>query len=218
MNDHGTVSRRFWTDRTEYPNYDHVDQRRQQDILNIVTSIASHLGETRRLSFCDIGCGTGDIVRSMYARYDIDRCYASDLNPSWMEALGKAGYENGEFQIEDVTARRTSYPATDVFISNGLFIYVFDDGEAIDVLERIRARLSLIRLPCSLTADDIVINKKSEQLNEQYSALYRKPSSFLSLAEKAGLRLAEVRRAWPDGIESKFGTRQYLFAFRGERA
>jgi SAM-dependent methyltransferase len=213
MKDHKTIADDFWRSRREYPPYDHVEARHNEDKNNIDREIRRYLNGQNSLSFCEIGCGKGEMVEHFWRNYNISRGYAYDLNPTWIQELTARGFPNWLFEESDISRRSAPFPETDVCISNGVFIYIFDDQDVTAVLSKIRSKLVLLRLPCSLEPEDTWINKKSEQLKSQYAARYRKPSTFLSLGENAGLQLLKVARAWPDEIESQFGTRQFLFVF-----
>jgi hypothetical protein len=211
VSDHKLVSDSFWQNQSGYPLYDHVETRHMHDKRNIDHEIARYFRGQRRLSFCEIGCGTGEIVRHFVEKYSISSGYACDLNPAWIRDLTSQFFTNFIFEVEDISKRQLPYPETDICVSNGVFIYIFEDAEVINVLSRIRSKVILLRLPCSLESGDVLINKESDQLKSRYSALYRKPSHFLALAESAGLQVLQVKRAWPDAVESKFGTKQFLF-------
>ena len=60
------------------------------------------------------------------------------------------------------------------------------------------------------------ICKFSEHLQSQYGAYYRTVSEYTNLFQANGFKILDLQRAFPDELESCFGSKQYII--HAERA
>lgn len=197
------TAKSFWRSRNNYPPYDHVEERRLHDIKYI----APRVGASK--SLLDLGCGDGiiSLVLSHLTRISkfilVD--YSTLLDP---EAAGKFN-----FHCKDLSKAR-NFPKTDAAICLGLFPYIFDDNDLSDLMASLGTKKLIVRTPCTLDAKDEVINRHSEALDAQYAAVYRTLKNTISIIEPH-FKIKEVERIYPDRIESKFGTKQFILYCEG---
>jgi len=64
-----------------------------------------------------------------------------------------------------------------------------------------------VRTPCS--KEDFSINKYSNELGDTYSSRYMTLDNLIKLLGQE-FTVIDVTRAYPDAIESKFGSKQWL--------
>jgi hypothetical protein len=95
----------------------------------------------------------------------------------------------------------------------GAFPYIFDVADLDNILRKITSPKLLVRNPCSVDGESVLINKYSEELGANYSALYRTPAEYISILTKY-FEVEDVLRSYPDEIESKYGTKHFFFICR----
>ena len=201
------VALNFWGSIKSYPDYPNTLRRRLLDVNFVVNGVS----EAR--SLLDIGCGDGSMLLSLREFTEIDTFYGYDVSPNLIDKLlSKWGWGNAPELItgvKDVTTIE-KLSLTDVTLSMGFFLYIFEDSKLLDTLEKVKSELLIVRAPCTLKEEDEVINKFSEDLGEHYAAVYRTVPNYTSILSKH-FNVTNTVRAYPDSIESKYGTKHYFF-------
>jgi SAM-dependent methyltransferase len=199
------VALNFWKNRKQYPNYPHTLQRRLIDVNFVVEKLSGVK------SILDLGCGEGAMLLALRGFTEIDTFYGYDISPNLIEKLlNEWGKSNG-LSVEVINLITIEkLPETDVTLSMGSFSYIFKDEELHKLLRNVKSDLLIVRASCTLNKEDEVINKFSEDLGENYAAIYRTVSNYKSILSKHFI-VSEISRAYPDEIESKYGTKHFFF-------
>jgi hypothetical protein len=108
----------------------------------------------------------------------------------------------------DVNNDKLEFPDTDVSICMNMFPYVFTDEKLSEIVANLKSDLFITRISCD--TDRIEINKFSDDLGRDYSAVYRTVDECVKVFGKH-YKEVKVTRAYPDNIESKYNTKQYFF-------
>jgi SAM-dependent methyltransferase len=202
--DNYKTAERFWTSIDKYPPYPNVLVRRLIDTNFISDRIQGSN------SILDIGCGDGSMLLSLREFTDIGKFYGFDISNNLLSILRNKWGSYRKLIVEACNVLEiNSFPHTDVTISLGFFPYIFNDSDIEDILDKIKSNIVIIRVPCSVGNDAEVINKYSAELNSDYSAIYRTFGKYEELISKK-FKINEVSRAYPDSIESKYGTKHYF--------
>ena len=206
------TAKNFWTNRDQYPSYDNIEARRLCDIQYI----APRLGSTK--SLLDLGCGDGKISFLLSHLTKVSRFTLADLSGRMVHnahrsLLGSLDHVFDSIQVDfskpkDLPKRLTL--EFDTAICLGLFPYIFDDDDLSSSLRLLKVKQLIVRTPCTLNSKDEIINTHSKALDAQYSAVYRTLKNTIAIIEPH-FRITEVDRIYPDEIESKFGTKQFVF-------
>jgi SAM-dependent methyltransferase len=207
MSDYYKTSQSFWTSRRAYPSYPSLLKRRFLDLAFVL----NHVSDTK--SVLDLGCGDGYLMLLLRELTQIEEFYAYDISIQLLEVLEKKWlHENDRYLYTKITnfIKEESFPKTDITVCFGSFPYVFDIEDLNSVLEKIDSSKILIRNPCSIDGSAVSINKFSEELGAEYSAIYRTPDEYFSILSKH-FKVTEMFRAYPNDIESKYGTKHFFF-------
>lgn len=189
-------AKQFWTSQSEYPKYGTIKQRRLHELNYLVPKVFS------KTSLLDLGCGDGALIKALKVLTDIKTYYAYDVATNLMTDIPaiKKPY--------DCTSPDT-LPQTDVTVFAGVIPFL-EDEHVHATLEQIQSPLVYIKAPCSVDEDDIEVNTYSEKLKQDYASRYRTVPNMIKLIEPH-FEIKEIIRAYPDEIESEFGTKQYIF-------
>ena len=203
LEDQIKVAKAFWTNQTLYPEYPYIKERRFLEIKYIL----KHLGDAK--SLLDYGCGDGSMLLLLRELSDLKELYGMDLSDNLIkiakEKLGGSAYictydfNNGEEIPWD----------TDITISLGVIPYLFEDKKVEQYLSTTLSSKLILRVSCGLE-ERISINKYSDDLKSQYAAVYRTPKEVYQLLDKY-FTITDIDRAYPDEIESKYGTKHFFF-------
>lgn len=195
----------FWKKRKNYPNYPNTLQRRFIDTNFVVDKLVG------TSSVLDIGCGEGSMLLSLREFTEIGLFYGYDVSPSLIEKLlARWGNAPGlKAKVVDLVGLE-KLPKTDVTLALGSFPYIFNNEHLRKILGNIKSNLLIVRAPCTLDKEDEVINKFSEDLGADYAAVYRTIDNYMSILSEHFI-VSEVSRAYPDEIESKYGTKHFFF-------
>lgn len=180
------TAKQFWS-RDSYPDFPFLYERRQKDLRFILKLIKGF----KIRSLVDIGSGDGWLTRCLADLTDIYRLKTLDLP---------------EYDIYDLKP----IPAVDAVILNSVVQYVFED----DVLKKFlkicaeSCKVLILKTPCD--KDGAIIRKFSEELKGDYASRYRSAKELENLLSK-DFKIDWIERAYPDSIESQFGTKQYYF-------
>jgi len=193
------TAKSFWTTIDKYPPYDHIEARRLCDIKYIAPRV-EYAG-----SLMDLGCGDGKISLVLSYLTKVSKFILVDYSEKLIDPEVAKKFD---FRCEDLS-KPWKVPEVDVVICLGLFPYIFDDKELSNLIGSLNTRRLIVRSPCTLCQKDDVINKHSQALNAQYSAVYRTLKNTIAIVEPH-FKIKEVERIYPDEIESKFGTKQFI--------
>ena len=207
MNDNEKVAKEFWTCSFDYPSYPNTLKRRLID-TNFVTKYVYD-----KRSIADIGCGTGSMILALRLFTCVTRFYAYDLSDNFLcDLRDRWGYCQDE-RLTSVPVDFNNFNSdikADAVLSLGLFPYIFEENKISNLLSKIDSDLLIVRAPCTMKDEDEVINKYSEDLKEDYAAVYRTVDNYIDILSNY-FEVINVTRAYPDNIESKYGTKHFFF-------
>ena len=198
----------FWKNIKQYPGYPNTLQRRLIDVNFVVEKLSGVK------SILDLGCGDGAMLLALREFTEIDTFYGYDISSNLIEKLlNKWGKSNG-LSVEIINLITIEkLPKTDVTLSMGSFSYIFKDEELHKLLRNIKSDLLIVRASCTLNKDDEIINKFSDDLGKNYAAIYRTVSNYKSILSEHFI-VSQISRAYPDEIESYYGTKHFFFVCR----
>jgi hypothetical protein len=99
-------------------------------------------------------------------------------------------------------------PSADVTISMNMFPYIFDDEILDKTIASVKSDIFIVRATCE--KERLVVNSFSEDLGYEYSACYRTILEYSDIMNKYYTEV-EITRAFPDEIESRYGSKQMFF-------
>lgn len=203
------VAAKFWHSQQDYPNYPNLAARRAHDLMEI-----KHMTKgITRPSFVDLGCGDGSLYREISNQIEIGYYYAFDYSQALLQKFKEQQPNQTNLKIEAIDlADCQSIPKADVTICLGVFPYIFDDKRITELIRLIPSPRIFVRAPCSVSEDSLLINDYSAALQSDYAALYRTQQQYIDCLEAAGVTITKSSRAYPDAIESPFGTKHFYFA------
>lgn len=202
------VAKNFWKSRDAYPKYPNVKQRRLIDfnfIMNNIDSIKSVI---------DLGCADGYLLIALREFTDIELFYGYDISqPLLLKLEDRWGeHKNLITKVQDFTTL-IDFPCTDLTISLGMFPYIFESKDLCNLLSKIKSKELIVRTPCSMSGSNEYINVYSNELESEYSAIYRTVNNYVEIL-KLFFRDISVESSYPDVIESKYGTKHFFFVCR----
>lgn len=195
-------AKQFWTTQNTYPKYGTIKQRRLHELNFIVPK----LQETK--SLLDLGCGDGALIECLMHLTDIKEYHAYDISSNWITKLAMK-HKNVYAKVYDC-AEPQDLPETDVTVCAGVLPFLFKDEQVHNLMEKIKSPTVYIKAPCSMEEKEILVDTFSEKLNAPYASLYRTPSQIKALLSHH-FSVSDPIRAYPDDIESEFGTKQFIF-------
>jgi hypothetical protein len=191
------TARKFWVNQEQYPNYGTIKDRRLHELNYLVPKIKD------KDSLLDLGCGDGALIKCLKELTNIKTFYAFDIAEKMMVNIPAViGYYDCYNPVD--------LPKTDVTVFSGVIPFLFDEDIIHDNLSRIQSDLIYIKSPCSMETQDILVDTFSEQLNSNYSSIYRTIPTMFRIIEKH-FKIIEVNKIYPEDIESDFGTKQISF-------
>lgn len=201
------VSKEFWENQIYYPTYGNVIKKRR---LEEATYLTSWIWSINAKSLTDIGCGNGSTVTMLQELTDIEKYECYDISANMLNAIDTRGLRTAKINTSqlDLCTVDKDFPETDLTTILGVHMYLTDEQIA-NVMSHVKSKLVILRDPTSETHEEI--NKYSEELGANYSAVYRTVDEYITLYNSIGYRVKSVSRAFSDDIESKFGTKQYFF-------
>lgn len=199
------VANKFWMARKEYPKYPNVNERRLIDVNFIINNIEAPE------SIIDLGCGTGYLLTVLRDLTNIKDFYGYDISDGLLNRLkSRWGNVEGLHTKQCDFTRLKNLPNTDLTITMGMFPYIFDFQDLHDIVARIKSKKFIVRTPCTLNDEAEYVNTYSEDLGDYYSSVYRTTQAYFDVLL---YYFDDVRmvKAYPDEIESKYGTKQFFF-------
>ena len=201
-----SVAEDFWTSQNLYPEYPNLNARRIIDVNFIINTI------NNPKSLLDIGCGDGYLIRVLRELTDIEEFHGNDLS----KKLIKQFLDNCGRSIK--SSLTLSYGSifdnvilpTDVTLAMGSLPYIFELSDLKKLILSIESNMFIARSPCTLKETDEYIDVYSDQLGSNYSAVYRTIETYSNIF-KSFYKVVELTKAYPDDIESKYGTKHYFF-------
>lgn len=202
------IAKNFWQSRNNYPNYPNVKQRRLIDfnfIMNNTDSVKSII---------DLGCADGYLLIALREFTNIELFYGYDISQPLLSKLEDRWGEQKNLitKVQDFTTIM-DLPCTDLAISLGMFPYIFESKDLCNILSKIKSKELIIRTPCSMSGNNEYINVFSNELESEYSAVYRTVNNCMEIL-KLFFKDISVESAYPDVIESKYGTKHFFFVCR----
>lgn len=193
----------FWNSSINYPSYNApIEKRREYE----VDYLLKHLNSTKTL--LDLACGDGSLVKILQIKTNIEHFFCYDFSETLLDnitcsdSITKCNY--------DVITSNTELPVSDATICAGLLPFIFKDQDILNLLSKIKSDILLIRAPCSIDGDNILVDGFSQDLNRNYSSLYRTVENVSKLLSRY-FKVNSVSRIYPDELESKYGTKQFYF-------
>lgn len=204
-----SVSKKFWSSQEEYPAYGDIIKKRR---LYESQYLSKYIWENKNLkTITDIGCGNGSTVTILQELTDIKEYHCYDISPKLVSTINTGAKRGAKVSasVLDLTSPTFSFPESDITLSLGVFMCVDDLGLS-KLLQKVSSPVLITRDPCSIGHREEV-NTFSEKLGDNYSGVYRTPEEYVNLFKKSGFQRVNYHRAFPDDIESEFGTKQYFF-------
>jgi len=186
-------------DRESYPPFPHIKKRRLHELNWLVPRLAGN-----GTSLLDIGCGDGALVNCLYHLMDLE-LQACDFSEKLMRGV------NPRIPTFIYDCREPGeLPHTDIGVIAGVFPYLFEDAEVLNLLAHIPAPLLFVRAPCG---KDERVDAFSKELGSHYKSRYRSVEAVRDLLLH-NYNVVEAERVYPDDIESAYGTKQWYFTAR----
>lgn len=189
------VNKKFWQSRVTYPPFA-SKARRFYELQYLVPQL-------RGTSLLDLGCGDGSLLSCLLATTDIEEFYGYDLSKKLLKHVDK----RVKTKVYDCL-KPTALPKTDITIMAGLIQCMSEDLDVVRLLGVVQSPTIFLRTACS--AKDEIITKYSEELKENYASHYRSVTHVIWLLEHDYV-IEDIRRVYPNEIESKYGSHQYYF-------
>jgi len=200
------TAKQFWTNRKSYPKYPNLNERRLIDVNFVINNI------NNPKSLLDIGCGDGYLIRVLRELTSIEAFHGNDLSEklvkNFQDNWGKS--MNSSLTLSTGSIFDNVILPTDVTLSMGSLLYIFGANNLHKLVSMLKSDMFIVRSPCTLKEVDEYIDVYSDQLKSKYSAVYRTVKTYLDVF-KSFYKYVEVTKAYPDEIESKYGTKHFYF-------
>jgi SAM-dependent methyltransferase len=207
MQNEKQVAKKFWEESTIYPAYPHIQERRAYEVAYLLP----YLRETKTLK--DVGCGDGSLVQLLQELTNIRHFGVYDQSDALLQYI-ESSERVYKFRLDCSEAFTEPLPYSDVTVLGGLIQYLFDDREVGELLKNLNSPTVFVRTACNVQRPSEIINTKSDTLGKEYSSYYRTIADTAILLESGNYVIEDVRRIYPDEIESKFGTKQFYFKLK----
>ena len=192
----------FWNSFEKYPSYNApIELRRKFEVEYLLPRL------TNVDSLLDLACGNGALLNTISKKTKINKLYAFDFSQSLLENITNPYITK---KVYNVLTNIDPLPKVDVCICAGLLPFIFTDEDVLKVLGKITSKKLLLRAPCSIEDNGILVDGFSKDLNKNYASLYRTVDQVKDLLSKF-FTVKNVIRIYPDSLESKYGTKQFYF-------
>jgi hypothetical protein len=146
---------------------------------------------------------------------DIENFFGFDISIEMLQSLKYRWGQRDNLHISVCDfSKDMSFPETDLTTAMGVFPYIFEQEDLEQLLNNVKSNTLIVRVPCSVEGGDVYINKYSDDLDSEYSSIYRTPDKYEDTFIKF-FSTVMLERAYPDDIESKYGTKHYFFVCHG---
>lgn len=201
------VSRDFWKNQDFYPTYGDVIKKRRLHETRVLTD---WIWNNNPRHVADIGCGNGGTVTMLQELTDVETFYCYDISPGMLSTIDTRGKRSAVIYTDevDLCGEYDIFAKFDLTTVMGVCMYLTDE-QVVRLMKKIQSDTVILRDPTSEEHEEI--NKYSESLGSDYSAIYRTVEEYKELYKKAGWDVTSIFRAYPDSIESEFGTKQYFY-------
>ena len=201
------TSREFWKKQHFYPSYGNIIKKRR---LYETAFLTEWIWRNNPKSLADIGCGNGSTVTMLTELTEISSFYCYDISLGMLEKIDPRNKRGPVVttQLVDLCDNKKPFEKADVTTILGVNMYLTDE-QIKQQFENISSKTIILRDPCGLVHAEI--NQFSNALGEEYSAVYRTKEEYIKLYQECGCKVTYSKRAYPDEIESEFGTHQYFF-------
>jgi hypothetical protein len=187
----------FWQSQSEYP-FPFTRRRRIHELNYLVP----RLERAGCKSLLDLGCGDGSLLECLLRLTEIEELHGYDISTALMRGIDPR-ILTAEYDI----SKPGNLPKVDGTIVAGVIQYVFDDESVANLFSRISSPIVWVRSTCSLKPEGERVTR------DGYSSYYRTlPRTYELLSRH--LEVGAVDRAYPDELESPFGTKQFYFEAR----
>jgi len=201
------TSRKFWKKQNFYPSYSNIIKKRR---LYETAFLTEWIWKNNPESLVDIGCGNGSTLTMLVELTDIIRFYAYDISLKMLEKIDPRNQRGSVITTQLIDLCDNEIPFEDVDLTTMLSVNMYlTDAQIKKQFNNISSKTVILRDPCGLVHEEI--NQFSNELGEDYSAVYRTKEEYIKLYEECGYEVTYSKRAFPDEIESDFGTHQYFF-------
>jgi glycerol-3-phosphate cytidylyltransferase len=196
------TSYKFWNSLPTYPKYNApIGLRRDYEVKYLLPKLKDVT------SILDLACGDGTLITRLAEKTEIKELYAYDFSETLIKNITNPLIKT---RIYNVLKDNISLPVTDIIICAGLLPFIFSDKEVIKVLDKIKSQKLFLRTPCSMSNDNILVDKFSTDLNNNYASLYRTVDQVEKLLSEF-FTVENIIRIYPDSIESQYDTKQFYF-------
>jgi len=193
----------FWVKQSFYPNYSFVKEKRKCELDFLLNLIPKNTE-----SLLDLGCGNGSTTILLRETTYIKTYHCYDISQAMLDTI-QGDRDSRLFKsVFDANNDNYSLPETDVTICMNMLMYIFEDSKLEYLLNELKSGIFITRITCN--DDRLIINKFSEDLGENYSAIYRSEREYTDMFSKYYSHV-HVTRAFPDEVESKYKSKQMLF-------
>ena len=185
--------REFWLSVETYPPFG-PKLRRFYELEYLVPQLKGD-------SLLDIGCGDGTLLHLLMETTDIKDFFACDISPRLL-----AFVDDSVIKFTYDAYEPTSLPAADIALLSSVVHYITDDDILQRFMKNIQSRVVFIKAPC--VEEGETIGRTKSGVGDNYVACYRRLEELLAIVGRV-FDIADVSRAYPDEIESKFGSLQF---------
>ena len=131
---------------------------------------------------------------------DIIRFYAYDISLNMLEKIDPRNKRGSIIttQLVDLCNNEIPFEVADLTTMLSVNMYLTDE-QIQKQFKNISSKTIILRDPCGLVHEEV--NQFSDELGEDYSAVYRTKEEYIKLYEECGYRVTYSKRAFPDEIE-----------------
>lgn len=208
------VSEKFWEKQQTYPEYGFIKRRRLHEINYLVPIIEGLQPD----HVVDLGCGDGSTTTILRELTDVKRYSCYDISQGLLSLLNTSSDRGSEVTATKFNVNASNIhdlPRAPLYIAMGL-LQCCEDNRVSEILHHLPGE-HLVTRSAHYTSDqgERKIVKNSDALQDVYACHYRTLLGHANDIEKAGWTVIDIRRAYPDDIESAFGSKQwFIFAKR----